>query len=861
VTEEKLSMADDNRTPAADADETSGARSAGDGAPETYDPLSFEPGTARRWHDEEEYAAEDDAERPLYYALHMFPYPSGDIHMGHVEAFTLADAIARQRRMLGYEVLNPFGWDSFGLNAENAAKKRQVHPKTWTYDNIAQQRESLARLGYSFDWSRVLHTSDPGYYRWTQWIFLELLRAGLVYRSEAAVNWCPKCQTVLANEQVVAGRCEYCDTEVGKKPLTQWFFRITAYAQQLLDDLSLLEGKWPDRVIAMQRNWIGRSEGAEVVFHVAPDGAGTGDAGAPGEVTVFTTRPDTLYGATYFVFAPEHPIVLARTGDDPDYQSFLGEVQRRSEVERLSTELTGKRGHRLPFEMVNPVNGERIPAFAADYVLMDYGTGAIMAVPAHDQRDLDFARQHELPVRVVVQPEDGTELDAETMSEAWTGPGTTINSGPYDGLPWVETKERITADLAAEGIAEPRVNFRLRDWLISRQRYWGCPIPIVHCSDCGEVPVPDDQLPVVLPDDVEFQVEGASPLQRHAAFRETECPSCGGPAQRETDTMDTFVDSSWYYLRYLSPERDDVAWDTEAAKRWMPVDQYSGGIEHAILHLLYSRFFTKALRDLGHLEIDEPFERLISQGMVLYGGAAMSKSRGNVVPPAEVYEEFGADTLRVTMLFAGPIEDDVDWADVSPTGTFRWLSRLWRTTLEHLAAGPADDSGGPAEGIEELRRATHRTIAEVSEDYDAFKYNTAIAKLMALTNSLGAAQRNGVAGAPVREAIEALLLLLAPIAPFITEELWDRLGHEDSIHRTSWPRADLSLLVEEQVDVVVQVDGRVRDRMTVAKGADEGEVAPVARGLDNVARHLEGREVIKTIFVPDRLVNFVTRVR
>jgi leucyl-tRNA synthetase len=816
---------------------------------ERYDPLALEPPLAQRWHDERTYTADESSGKPLYYALHMFPYPSGDIHMGHVEAFSLADAIARHRRMLGFEVLNPFGWDSFGLNAENAAKRRNVHPKTWTYDNIAQQRESVVRLGFSFDWSRVLHTSDPEYYRWTQWIFLQLYDAGLVYRAESPVNWCPHCQTVLANEQVVGGLCEYCDTEVTKKPLTQWFFRITAYADRLLDDLALLEGEWPERVVAMQRNWIGRSEGADVTFSVADTGE---------EVTVFTTRPDTLYGATYFVFAPEYPLALERMAGDADYEAFLAEVRQRTEIERLSTERRGKRGHRLGFDMVNPVNGERIPAYAADYVLMEYGTGAIMAVPAHDQRDLDFAREHGIDVRVVVQPEDA-DLDPDTMTEAYTGEGVSVASEPYDGLASSRTREQIVADLAEKDLADARVNFRLRDWLISRQRYWGCPIPIVHCAACGEVPVPDADLPVRLPDDVEFQIEGASPLERHEGFRQTVCPSCGQAAQRETDTMDTFVDSSWYYLRYLSPDRDDVPWDEEAAKRWMPVDQYSGGIEHAILHLLYSRFFIKALRDLGHLEIDEPFERLISQGMVLYGGAAMSKSRGNVVAPAEVYEEFGADTLRTTMLFAGPIEEDVDWADVSPTGVHRFLARLWRTTLEHVRDEDEAATVGPEDAVEALRQAIHRTIAAVSSDFFAFKYNTAVAKLMELTNSVGEARRAGVAGGPVREALESALQMLAPVAPFVTEELWQRLGHEASIHSSSWPEADPSLLVEEEVEVVVQVDGRVRDHMRTAKGTDRDTLERSARELENVARHLEGSEVAKVVVVPDKIVNFVTR--
>ncbi|MDQ4130326.1 MAG: leucine--tRNA ligase [Actinomycetota bacterium] len=818
---------------------------------ERYDPLALEPPIAQRWHDERTYSLPNDAEGARYYALTMFPYPSGDLHMGHAEVFSIHDAIVRYSRMKGKAVLNPIGWDSFGLPAENAARRRGVHPKTWTYDNIAQQRASIIRLGYSFDWDRVIHTSDPDYYRWTQWIFLQLYKAGLAYRDKGLVNWCPSCQTVLANEQVVEGHCERCDSLVVRRPLTQWFFRITRYAQELLDDLDQLEETWPERVRVMQRNWIGRSEGAEVVFKVA-DGDGE-------DVHVFTTRPDTLYGATYFVFAPEHPLVAERMQDDLGYAAFLGEVATRSEIERLSTAPREKRGYRLNFDMVNPVNGERIPAYAADYVLMEYGTGAIMAVPAHDQRDFEFAREHDLPIRVVVQPPGSDEPHPAAMTSAWEGDGITVNSGAYDGLPWQETKKRITAELEARGIGRFQVNYRLRDWLLSRQRYWGCPIPIVYCDGCGEVPVPEADLPVELPDDIEFSLEGASPLERHARFVTTTCPRCGGSARRETDTMDTFVDSSWYFLRYLSPRDDAGPWDKEWVDRWLPVDQYTGGVEHAILHLLYSRFFSKALRDLGHVSFDEPFTRLLNQGQVILHGAAMSKSRGNLVEPHQVYEQYGADTLRATMLFAGPPEADIDWADVSPAGTYRWLSRVWRLVHEHLAdVRPDGKDEAAADG---MRKATHRIIASVSDDYEAFKFNTAIAKLMELTNEISDARRAGVAPSAVREAIEALLTMLAPIACFLTEALWDRLGHHTSIHDTAWPTADAAILVEESVEVVVQVDGKVRDRVSVPPGADETTLADAARGLDNVSRHLQGREIIRVVAVPDRVVNFVTRPR
>ncbi|HEX2026528.1 MAG TPA: leucine--tRNA ligase [Nitriliruptorales bacterium] len=831
-------------------------------AAQRYDPLTLEPPIARRWFEERTYSipnhaagraivgegADEEAEgQGRYYALTMFPYPSGDLHMGHAEIFSIHDALVRHARMTGKAVLNPIGWDSFGLPAENAARRRGADPREWTYRNIEEQRASIVRLGCSFDWDRVVHTSDPEYYRWTQWIFLQLYRAGLAYRAEALVNWCPNDRTVLANEQVVDGRCERCDAVVVRRPLTQWFFRITRYAQQLLDDLDQLEDAWPERVRVMQRNWIGRSDGAEVVFTVA----GSGE-----DVVVFTTRPDTLYGATYFVFAPEHPLVRRKMAGDPAYDGFLEEVAHRSEIERLSTDLQGKRGVRLGFDMLNPVNGERIPAYAADYVLMEYGTGAIMAVPAHDQRDFEFARQQGLPVRVVVQPADGAPLDAATMSAAYAGDGTTVNSGPYDGLVWQETKRRITDDLAARGLGRHRVNFRLRDWLISRQRYWGAPIPIVHCEDCGEVPVPDDQLPVRLPPDVDFTVEG-NPLEHHDGFVRVDCPACQRPARRDTDTMDTFVDSSWYYLRYLSPNDDTRAWDREGVDRWLPVDQYTGGVEHAILHLLYSRFLCKALRDLGHLDVDEPFRRLLNQGQVIMAGAAMSKSRGNLVVPGGVYERYGADTLRATMLFSGPPEADIDWADVSPEGIHRWLTRVWRLILEHVAQDSAD--AGSDEQVLALRKATHRAVAGASADYDAFKFNTAIAKMMELSNTIAAARRDGLAGTPVREAIEALLQLMAPIACFLTEELWARLGHDGSVHATTWPKADPALLVEEDVDIVVQVDGKVRDRVRVPSGADDASVEAAARAARNVARHLEGREVVSRVVVPDRLINLVTR--
>ena len=820
-----------------------------------YDPHEIEPRWEKAWEEAALFVADEQSDKPAFYALHMFPYPSGDLHMGHVEAFSLADAVARYRRLQGYEVMNPIGWDSFGLPAENAAIKRGIDPKAWTYANIQTHAATMRRMGFAWDWSRRLHTSDPDYYKWTQWLFLQLYKAGWAYRSRADVNWCPNDLTVLANEQVINGRCERCDAIVTKKSLTQWFLKITAFADRLLSDMDQLNATWPERVLTLQRNWIGRSEGAEVRFTVD---------GEPG--TVYTTRPDTLYGGTFFVVAPEHPSARkwAQAGGVVDeFDAYLERVRAKSDVERQAAE-TSKDGLFLGVYAVNPVNGDRLPVYAADYVLMGYGTGMIFGCPAHDQRDLDFARQHDLPVRVVVHPEGAELPDPETMTEAAPGDGVMVNSGPYDGLPWQEAKQRITDDLAARGQGRHAVNYRLRDWLISRQRYWGAPIPMIHCDVCGEVGVPEDQLPVRLPevDAIDFSRTGVAPLATDEVFVNVTCPSCGGPARRDTDTMDTFVDSSWYYLRYCSPRRDDVAFSTDAVAKWMPVDQYTGGIEHAILHLLYSRFFTKALHDLGHVNFVEPFTRLKSQGMVVMNGAAMSKSRDNLVEPRGIIEEFGADTLRATMLFAGPIEDDVDWADVSTAGMFKWLSRLVRLTDEHIAADATveEPGGGEARAKEELRRVTHRTIRDVTEDFEAFKYNTALAKLMSLTNEVSTAFRErGVRGSDVHHALEVIQIMLSPIAPHVAEELWHRLGHDDFVAQQRWPEFDATLLVENTVEVPVQVDGRLRATITVDVGLSQEGVVALAQRSDNVGRHLSGRTVAKVIWVPDRLLNLVTQ--
>jgi leucyl-tRNA synthetase len=804
-----------------------------------YDPSEIEPKWAAAWAAEDLYAAgEADDPRPRFYALDMFPYPSGDLHMGHAEAFALGDVIPRFRWMQGYNVLHPIGWDSFGLPAENAAIQRGIHPKEWTYANIEKQAASFRRYGVSFDWSTRLHTSDPEYYRWTQWLFLKLFERGLAYRKLAPANWCPKDQTVLANEQVIAGACERCGTPVVRKDLTQWFFKITDYAQALLDDMEQLEG-WTDRVLTMQRNWIGRSEGAEVEFEIAETGE---------KVTVFTTRPDTLWGVTFFVFAPEHPLLgeLAGIG-------AVGE-QVREMLDRLqATPLTSREqaesreGIPLGVHAVNPVNGEKVPCFVAPYVLMEYGTGAVMGVPGHDQRDFEFARRQGLDVRVVIQPPDEPR-DAAAMTEAYDHEGVMVSSGPFDGTPSLEGIPRVIEWLEAEGKGRAAVSFRIRDWLISRQRYWGAPIPIVHCPRDGEVPVPDQDLPVRLPEDVDFSPTGESPLAKHEGFLNVTCPRCGGAAKRETDTMDTFVDSSWYYYRYLSPGDETRAFDPEAVARWMPVGQYTGGIEHAILHLLYSRFVTKVLNDIGLVPFREPFPRLLNQGQVIMDGAAMSKSRGNIVEPMPLIERWGADAIRVTLLFANKPEDDIDWATVSPEGSRDWLGRVWRVVHE-AAKREGPDS-------EPLRRTTHRTIKQVTELYERFRFNVAVARLMELTNEIRATLD---AGGSAGEAASALVGMVAPLAPFIAEELWrEVIGGAGSIHRQDWPEFDPQLAREEMVTLVIQVDGRVRDRVEVDPSISPDDAERLARESANARRAVGDLDVIRVIARPPRLINLVT---
>ena len=814
--------------------------------------------------------------RPRKYILDMFPYPSGDLHMGHAEAFGFGDAAARYWRHQGFDVLHPIGWDSFGLPAENAAIKRGADPRAWTYDNIEQQKRSFKQYAPSFDWSRELHTSDPEYYKWNQWLFLKLYEKGIAYRKAGLVNWCPVDRTVLANEQVIDGHCERCGAVVTKKALTQWYFRVTDYADRLLDDLNQLEGKWPSKVITMQRNWIGRSAGADVDFAIE---------GRDEPVTVFTTRPDTLYGATFMVVAPDSELageLVAGASEDVQgrFRQYLESVRSESDIDRLSTDRP-KTGVFLERYATNPLNGERLPIWAADYVLADYGHGAIMAVPAHDQRDLDFARAFELPVRVVVDTnapvtgvipvipvdEEGVPLPMEELSEldptrtgiALAGDGRLMNSGPLNGLSKSNAIRRAIELLEERGVGRAAKNYRLRDWLISRQRYWGTPIPIIHCDDCGEVPVPEADLPVRLPDaaGLDLSPKGASPLGAAEGWARVTCPNCGGEARRDSDTMDTFVDSSWYFLRYLDPNDDSRAFDPAEAEKWLPVDQYVGGVEHAILHLLYARFFTKVLFDLGYLGFTEPFTSLLNQGMVIMDGTKMSKSKGNLVEFASELSAHGADALRVTLAFAGPPEDDIDWADVSPVGAAKFLARAWRISGEVTSSPDVEwKTGDPA-----LRRITHRLLADAPGLAESFKFNVIVARLMELVNATRKAIDSGAGAgdAAVREAAEVTAMILDLFAPYTAEDMWQRLGYEPTVANVVWRKADRALLVEESVTAVVQVDGKVRDRLEVSPKIGAEELESLARASAAVARSVGGREIANVIVRAPRLVNIATR--
>jgi len=812
-----------------------------------------------RWEKADAFRVGEDTSAPKFYCLEMFPYPSGNLHMGHVRNYAIGDVVARFYRMNGYNVLHPMGWDAFGLPAENAAIKHGIPPARWTWDNIRNMRRQLKMLGVSYDWNREVATCHPDYYRWTQWLFLQLYHKGLAYKKRSAVNWCPSCATVLANEQVIAGRCERCDTEVTKQDLEQWFFRITDYAERLLQDLEKLPG-WPDKVKIMQENWIGKSTGAEIVFK-AENGK---------EIRVFTTRPDTIFGVTYLVLAPEHPLVQELIEGQPGadaVRAFIERVGVQSEIDRTSTEAE-KEGIFTGAYAVNPFNGEHIPIWIANYVLFEYGTGAVMGVPAHDQRDLEFARKYRLPVRVVIQPL-GQDLDAETMTQAYTEPGLMVNSGEFNGIDSEVALLRITSYAEEKGYGRSRVNYRLRDWLISRQRYWGAPIPIIYCDRCGAVPVPEKDLPVLLPVDVAFEPTGESPLLKAEEFLNTKCPSCGGPARRETDTMDTFVCSSWYFLRYCSPHDSERAFDPEKVRYWMPVDQYIGGVEHAILHLMYARFFTKVLHDLGLVPVDEPFTNLLTQGMVLKEGAKMSKSKGNVVSPEEIIEHYGADTARLFILFAAPPERDLDWSDQGVEGAYRFINRVWRL-VQHVAAvvrearGASAGNGDLRHEERELRRATHRTIQKVTEDIRTrFNFNTAVSSIMELVNAMyhytEQVPQADWNPAVLRESVINLITLLAPFTPHLTEELWEVLGEAGSVHDQKWPAFDPAALVQEEIEVVVQVNGRLRDRLNVPAGISAGEMEGIVLAQPRVKDMLSDKDLVRVICVPGKLVNLVVR--
>jgi leucyl-tRNA synthetase len=788
----------------------------------------------------------DDA-RPKKYVLDMFPYPSGDLHMGHAEAYALGDVIARYWIQKGFNVMHPIGWDAFGLPAENAAIKRNEDPRIWTYENIATQKASMRRYACSFDWDRVFNTCDPEYYKWNQWLFTKLHERGLAYRKDSAVNWCPGCQTVLANEQVVAGLCERCDSAVTKKKLNQWYFKITDYADRLLDDMSELEGKWPDKVLMMQRNWIGRSQGADVQFNIE---------GRSEPVTIYTTRPDTLYGATFMVVAADSALAAElATGSavEAEFKAYLEKIKAASDIDRLATDRP-KSGVDLKRFAINPVNGVKLPIWASDYVLADYGTGAIMAVPAHDQRDLDFAKAMGLPVQVVV--ETGEEDPNET-GIATTGDGVLVNSGSLNGLKKIEAIAAITKQLEADKLGKSSRNYRLRDWLVSRQRYWGTPIPIVHCDKCGEVAVPDSELPLLLPDakGLDLKPKGQSPLAAATEWVNTKCPQCGGAAMRDTDTMDTFVDSSWYYLRYPSSTNATEPFNRAEIDTWLPVDQYVGGVTHAILHLLYSRFFTKVLYDMKMLSFTEPFTRLLNQGMVVMDGSAMSKSRGNLVRLSDELENHGVDAIRLSMVFSGPPEDDVDWSDVSPSGSVKFLSRAWRLSGDVTSAPGVDFTTGDLD----LRKATHKALNDASFAVESFRFNVAIARVMELVNATRKAIDSGCGAADpaVREATEAIAIMLSLVAPFTSEEMWERLGHKPAIATAGWPVVDPALLVADEVEAVIQINGKIKDRMTVSPSISDADFEAAALALPSIVAELAGATPKKVIARAPKLVNIV----
>ncbi len=824
---------------------------------QTYNPQGIEAKWQAVWDERALYKTDvNDTTLPKYYALSMFPYPSGRLHMGHVRNYTITDMIARYKRMHGFNVLHPMGWDAFGLPAENAAIKNNIPPADWTFSNIENMTRQLKNLGLAVDWDRQVFTCREDYYKWTQWMFLYLYQRGLAYKKEAPVNWCTICETVLANEQVIDGRCWRDDSLVIKKHLSQWFFKTTAYAERLLGNLESLTG-WPDRVCLMQKNWINKSSGAEVTFKVE---------GRPETITVFTTRPDTIFGATYMVMAPENNLVatLVSEAQRIPVAAYIDETQRKTEIERTSLERE-KTGVALGVNVINPYSGDVIPVWVADYVLNEYGTGAVMAVPAHDERDWAFAKRFELPIKRVIVPLDSSESDG-LLSAPYTELGVLIESGEFTGIPSAEAKQKIAQFAEKQSFGQEKIQYRLRDWLVSRQRYWGTPIPMIYCEQCGTVPVPDEDLPVVLPKDVDFRIKGVSPLATSASFTQTPCPKCKKMARRETDTMDTFVDSSWYYLRYIDPKNETKPFEPALIHQWMPVDQYVGGIEHAILHLMYSRFFMMALNDSGWTESDEPFKNLLTQGMVLKDGSKMSKSKGNIVDPDAIFKEFGADTARFFILSDSPPQADFDWKDSAVEGCFKFLHRVWRFVTEsqgainmHLPVPAYDTMTGD---VRELHQMVNRTVSGVTTDIESsFQFNTVISKIRELVNYL---VRYEVPTEPCpvySNAINVLLRLMAPIAPHIAEELWQLLGGVDSIHIQKWPTFEPQALQLDTVEVVAQVNGKIRDKFTIRAGLPKDSLEAKARESEKVQLYFEGHDIVKVIVIQDKLVNFVVKPR
>ena len=807
----------------------------------------------KKWEDENVFKVVEDKDKEKYYVLEMFPYPSGKLHMGHVRNYSIGDVLARFKKMKGYNVLHPMGWDSFGLPAENAAIKNNVEPSVWTWNNIDEMRKQLKELGLSYDWEREVATCHPDYYKWMQCIFIQFYNKGLAYKKENPVNWCPSCQTVLANEQVVDGKCERCGTLVGKKELSQWYFKITDYAERLLDNLDKLPG-WPNKVKLMQKNWIGKSIGAEVTFEI--EGYDKG-------LDIFTTRADTLYGVTYMVLAPEHPYLrdlVAGSEYEAEVDKYLDEVQHLSDIERTST-TKEKTGVFIGRYCINPLNGKKVPVFISDYVLMDYGTGAIMAVPAHDQRDFEFAKAFDLEIIPVVDPED-PEVDLYNLKEAFAAEGRMINSGKFDGMNNKEAIEKVIEYLEEEGIGRKTVNYKLRDWLISRQRYWGTPIPMIYCEDCGWVPEKEENLPVMLPTDVEFTGKGESPLATSRTFVDTVCPVCGKPAKRELDTMDTFLDSSWYFLRYCDAQNNDEAFSKEKTDYWMNVDQYIGGVEHAILHLMYARFFQMALYDLGLVSDEEPFKNLLTQGMVIKDGAKMSKSLGNVVSPKEIIEKYGADTARLFILFAAPPERELDWSDKGVEGSYRFINRVYRMVYEFSQkySDAPDDYEIKTEADKSMAYWMNYAIKKVSDDIgERFNFNTAISTIMEMVNEMYRYKEGEVNTGLYAAAIRNLIIMLAPFVPHVTEEMWEHLGYGGSVHDQSWPEYDESALVKDTVEIVVQINGKIKEKINIAGDLSREEMEKTAMENDKVKGLIDGKNVVKVIAVPGKLINIVVK--